>query len=279
MASSEEVLLHNPVPLWPVDGHVHFHRVERVGVTLDAAAENFRAVNPEPRAILGALLLAEAAGERVFAALTVGPALGGWRFEVVPAERETLLARKGDAAIAIVCGRQVRSRGGLEVLGLGTCVEFSDSKSFEETIEDVRASGALIVLPWGFGKWLGKRGQWVRTMLRASPRGVLSIGDNGGRLGVFGVPSLIRESESRGFRVVPGSDPFPFGGDYCRVGAFGFMTAAHLDVAAPWRSLREWLDSLSESPPRFGNACGSFRFVVNQVGMQVRNRFIRRIGR
>jgi hypothetical protein len=134
------------------------------------------------------------------------------------------------------------------------------------------------VVPWGFGKWLGERGKRVRTVLDSAGSAVLAVGDNGGRLAAWGVPALIRESETRGFRVVPGTDPFPFGRDYRRVGAFGFVAELALDDAAPWRSLRDWLESSPRSPQRFGAACGPVRFVVNQVGMQLYNRFLRKAG-
>ena len=115
-------------------------------------------------------------------------------------------------------------------------------------------------------------------MLDSTGSKVLAVGDNGGRLAAWGVPSLIRESETRGFRVVPGTDPFPFGRDYRRVGAFGFVAQLKLDEAAPWRSLRAWIESSRQSPQRFGTACGPVRFLVNQVGMQIYNRFLRKAG-
>ena len=262
----------------PVDGHVHFHDLKRVAATLDAAATNFAALSPNGRAIRGVLLLTQAAGEHVFERLDAGAARGGWRFEPVAAEPETVLAVKNGIAIAIVCGRQVKSRNGLEVLALGTCREFADGREIEQTIADVRGSGAMAVIPWGFGKWLGARGTRVRSVLDANGERALAVGDNGGRLAIWGVPTLVRESERRGFRVVPGTDPFPFGGDYRRVGAFGFMAEVDIDPAAPWGSLRDWLESSPSSLECFGAACGPVRFLVNQVGMQFYNRFLRKVG-
>jgi hypothetical protein len=262
----------------PVDGHVHFHNTDLVGATLDAAAANFAAVGASLGAIQGVLLLTQASGERVFEELAVGPERGGWRFDRVGAEPETILARKGATTLAIVCGRQVKSRNGLEVLALGTCREFADGREIEDAIAAVHDAGALAVVPWGFGKWLGERGRRVRTVLDSAGSAVLAVGDNGGRLAAWGVPALIRESETRGFRVVPGTDPFPFGRDYRRVGAFGFVAELELDDAAPWRSLRGWLESSGRSPQRFGAACGPVRFLVNQVGMQLYNRFLRKAG-
>jgi hypothetical protein len=257
-----------------VDGHVHFHRAELVALTLDAAAGNFRRVTGSRDGLLGALLLTQAAGERVFEQIMAPAPSAGWRFEPAARERQSILAHRNGGVIAIVCGRQVRARGGIEVLGLGTCEEFADGRSLADTVAAVHGAGALTVLPWGFGKWLGDRGRLVRETLHSAE--FLSVGDNGSRLAGLAVPTLIREAELNGFRVIPGTDPFPFGRDYRRVGRFGFLAEAEIDESAPWGSLRSWLETVRGSPPRFGSASGPARFAVNQVGIQLYNRLLRR---
>ena len=93
---------------------------------------------------------------------------------------------------------------------------------------------------------------------RLGPQAVF-LGDNGGRAALAGVPSLIRRSEQRGFRVLPGSDPLPIACDHERVGAFGFLAEARLTEHAPWHTLREWLMQRSTSPMRYGRACSSLQ--------------------
>lgn len=268
-----------PVRGCPVDAHVHFHRAELVPLTLDAAAENFGRVTPPKKGLLGALLLTQASGERVFEQIKVNGSIGDWRTEPVPQEPESLVARREDVKIAIVCGRQVRAKGGLEVLGLGTCQYFPDGASVAETVAAVHGSGALTILPWGFGKWLGSRGRVVRDTLQSVGPRIVSLGDNGSRLAVLRAPALIRQSELDGFRVLPGTDPFPFAKDYRRVGGFGFLAGVTIDESAPWAALRSWLEGLRQSPPGFGEASGPIRFVINQVGIQFYNRFFRDTGR
>jgi hypothetical protein len=260
---------------WPIDGHVHFHRPALVTRTLDAAAANFRRMRPDRRGLLGVLLLCQTASEHVFEHLADRSSIGDWQLEPAQGEPETLFARKEGSSVAVVCGRQVRARGGLEVLALGTRHEFPDGAAFTEALDRVRASGAFAVLPWGFGKWLGKRGQMVAESLRALGPGNVAVGDNGSRLAMMATPALISASAHQGFRVLPGTDPYPFGGDYGRVGKFGFLTDAVLDEAAPWRTLRTWLESRAESPRAFGEPSGPVRFVVNQVGIQFYNRLFR----
>lgn len=263
-------------PSSPVDGHVHLHHLSFVSRTLEAARANFERVSGRREGIQGVLLLTQAGSEHVFEQLEGAGAIDGWRFEPAANEPQTLIARQnGGSALAIVCGRQVRARGGLEVLALGTKQEFADNQSFAETLKAVRASDGLPVLPWGFGKWLGKRGTEIEETLRAAGNRALYVGDNASRLNMLGLPALIRKSEQQGFRVLPGTDPFPFGGDYRRVGGFGFFAESSIDERAPWGSLRSWLNGLNKSPTPFGHALGPVKFGVNQFGIQIYNRFFR----
>lgn len=258
-------------PTCPVDGHVHFHSMDRVAMTLDAAAANFRGRGERASECLGLLLLTQAGGEHVFEALREKPRCGDWRLRPVPDEEQSLVAERGDFAVVVVCGRQVRCERGLEVTALGTTREFPDGQPLTETIREVQASGALACLPWGFGKWMGARGELVRSALHENSSHSLAVCDNGSRLQVLGRPQLIREAATLGFMVLPGTDPFPFGDDHRRAGSFGFL-AAEPRLGRPWRDLRSWLSAQHSSPPAYGRALGPVRFLVNNVGIQLRNR-------
>lgn len=259
----------------PVDAHVHFHGLERVAATLNAAVGNFRSVASAGCELLGVLLLAQTRREHVFEEIQRGWQDGHWSISRLGEEPETVLARTGDTAIAIVCGRQVRTAEGLEVLALGTCRQFADGARLEDAFAAVAGSGALAVIPWGFGKMLGARGRQVARLLDAGSPNRLFLGDNGSRLDMSGVPRFIREGLERGFRVLPGTDPFPIAQDFRRVGSIGFMSRAALDPVRPWNSIRSWLVSRSNSPSPFGRACGLAHFVHIQSGIQVYNRLRR----
>jgi hypothetical protein len=260
---------------FPVDGHVHFHQLDRVDPTLDAAAANFMRVSGTDGGLLGALLLVEAKGEDVFQELRRAGRVGSWCFETVDKEPQTLVARSGQQEVMLVSGQQIRCARGLEVLAIGTTRRFPEGRSLEDTIGLVRAEGVIAVVPWGFGKWSGGRGRLVRELLQRAGEGGFYVGDNGGRLGTAGLPSVIRDASSRGFRVLPGSDPFPFGGDYRRVGAFGFFLRRRPDPGAPWASLRATLEDERASPEPYGAALKPIAFIFNQVWIQVYNRWLR----
>jgi hypothetical protein len=253
----------------PVDAHVHFHRLDLVVPTLEAAARNFKAAENDADRLVGMVLLTQVRGETVFELLRTSPEVAGWTFSPVPDEQQSLIARREGQAIGIVCGRQVRAADGLEVLALGTVDEYPDHLPFGDAVDRVRASGALTVLPWGFGKWWGERGKRVERLLDQLGPGSVFVGDNGSRPGVLGRPRLIEAAEHKGFRVLPGTDPFPISGGQRRVGVFGFHCDFDPPPAAPWGALRRWLESRPESPPAYGPATGALRFVLDQVGLRL----------
>jgi hypothetical protein len=259
----------------PVDAHVHFHHAARVAPTLDAAALNFKLAWRGTDGLLGVLLLAQAMSEQVFETLQDSPQAGDWNVRAASAEAETLIARRGADSIAVVCGRQLRTDEGLEVLALGTRERFPDGLPLADAIASVQASGAITVLPWGFGKWLGARARHVGNAFSGGAAERLFAGDNGGRLRALPIPGLMRAAMERGFRVLPGSDPFPFAADHRRVGAFGFMASTELPLSSPWRALRTWLLDSAGLPVPYGRACNPLRFALNQVGIQMYRRFQR----
>jgi hypothetical protein len=257
---------------WPVDAHVHLHRLPDVAPTLDAAASNFRGLAPTGQRLDGCLLLTQMSRERVFEALVGQGMAGDWRLESVPDEPETLIATKDEHSLALICGRQVRADDGLEVAALGTLQTFADGRPFAETLAEVMDSGAIAAIPWGFGKWLGARGRSVEAELARQGDGRVFLGDSGSRAWPFAEPALIRRARARGLPVIAGTDPFPFAGDRRRVGSFGFLAEIEPDPAGPLRSLRAWLAGLQSSPVLYGRPSGPFRFLLNQLGVQVHNR-------
>ena len=259
-------------PKTPVDAHVHFHRRQFVEPTLDAAAMNFVTLAPRAFPIAGMLLLAESAREHVFDQLAAAESVGGWSIRAVEDEPQTVIARREEREIAIVCGRQVRCTFGLEVLALGTTVRYPDGCAAGETIARIQRDGAVPVLPWGFGKWLGRARSVVANLFNSSSPQTFFAGDNGGRLQLLGLPKQLRAASRAGFRVLPGTDPFPSWGDYRRAGSFGFLADLELDSSRPWRSLQKWLEASGSAPEPYGRGLGIFRFAINQSWIQIRNR-------
>lgn len=257
----------------PIDAHVHFHRRRWVAPTLAAATGHFRGLAlPRNGGPLGALLLAQSAREQVFEWLRDQQCVGTWRIDRVEAEPQSLRLASPGAELLVICGRQIVAEAGLEVLALGTDVRIANGLGLERTLEAARDAGAMPVLPWGFGKWLGRRGRRLRTLLTEQSGQSLWLGDNGGRLRGLRRPKLFDQAEAQHFGILPGTDPFPFGRDYRRVGSFGCVVAVTDERSRPWQSIATRLASLRASPQSYGNTTGLLAFGVKQAWIQVHMR-------
>jgi hypothetical protein len=257
---------------WPVDAHVHLHDLSKVAETLDAAATHFDEVWVGRKSLLGCLMLTQMADEQVFEALAEQDMVGGWRLQRLEREPETLMASNRGRSVALICGRQVRAEDGLEIAALGTLERFPDGRPFEESLDAVLASDAITAIPWGFGKWLGVRGQRVEAALKRHDPRQIFLGDSGARSRGMREPGLIRRARARGVRVLAGSDPFPFAADCKRVGGFGFLAQIEPNPARPLHALRAWLRAPEATPELYGQPSTPLRFLVNQLGVQVHNR-------
>lgn len=260
-----------------IDAHVHFYPCYRPEPFLDGALANFRLHG----ARLGVdayapsfLLLTETAEDHWFRELreaTARPA-GAWTLRTTNDDCSLIASRGIGERIVIVAGRQIATRDGLEVLAVGLDDDLPDGQPLRRTIERVVARGALPVIPWGFGKWWFHRGHLVRGLLEWPPRGVLFLGDNGGRPHGLGTPSLFELAGERGVWTLPGSDPLPFPSHERRVGSHGFALDAPLDLDRPGESLKAQLRELDAQPRAYGAGAALRAFLVHQVVLQVRKR-------
>ena len=279
-----------------VDSHVHVHECFDVARVFDAAAANFAAAARAfagardaatapsvalPRASLpeydAVLCLVQSRGERFLDAVLARHEGRVWRgahgfWEIEPTcEPETLLVHCGSTRLKLIAGRQIVTRERLEVLALGTTAPLPDGEPIETTLAAVREAGAVAVLPWGVGKWLGARGAVV-TRILADPqwRHVL-LGDNGNRLELGPDPAEFAAARRAGRAVLPGSDPLPLRGEEARVGAYGFAADVTLDPLRPAASLLALLKSASAFVV-FGRRQPLGRFVGNQVALKLKSR-------
>jgi hypothetical protein len=258
-----------------VDAHVHFHPGYDREAFLDGALANFQAGAASiglPGPFTGCLLLTEMGDARWFRSLLAeSPDGGAWRIERT-AEADSLIARRASGErLILVAGRQIATADGLEVLALGRDAEIPDGLPLAETLRRVRENGALPVLPWGFGKWLGRRGALIAGELAAGgdgSQGELFLGDNGGRPGIGGPPQLFAAARTHGVRVLPGSDPLPLPQHERRAGSYGFVLEGALDEERPAEDLLRRLRGLRGQPRVYGRCAALPRFLRDQIGLR-----------
>lgn len=217
------------------DTHVHVYPFYDLAAQFDAAMQNL------PRADVRLLCLTERQGQHEFQALRSGDRKAeGWTVEATD-EAEALRARGAKGELFILAGRQIVTAEKLEVLALGRDLAIPDGLPLADTLARVRDGDAIPVLPWGLGKWWGRRGTCVQNCLDTAPPGDLVFADTSLRPAVFPEPALLRSARSRGFSILHGTDPLPrsheetLTGRWATVWEIAEWDASH--PAAAWRRI------------------------------------------
>lgn len=121
----------------------------------------------------------------------------------------------------LVAGRQVVSKERLEFLALFCKQSIPDGLNVNELAQAVKKASGILVLNWAPGKWMFKRSRLVREILEKFGPKELLICDTALRF--VPEPSLMKLARKKGFKIIAGSDPFPFKGEEFRVGKYGFI--------------------------------------------------------
>lgn len=252
----------------PVDWHVHAHRPGEMGAVLDSAAAAFARVNPRPAGVLGVLMLTEMPGATAFAELAApGGEPAGWSVRTTE-EDVSVVASRGSDEIVVIGGFQVTSAERLEVLALGTRVRPEDGQPAERVIAEVARHGALAVLPWGVGKWLGARGAAVADLVKRLPPRAVFLGDNAARPVFWPEPAVFRVAAEQGIAVLPGTDTLP--GAPPAAGAFGGLVPGAVDPRRPREALRRVLMDPAVSVTPYGSLASPLGFVRDQAMLRLR---------
>lgn len=264
-----------------VDAHVHLYDCFDVHGFLSGASHNLRAAAASlgrTHAATSVLMLTETNRENGFDRLlqlaescrTDGPPPGCWSVQRIPNDPAAVAATSADGtAIIVVAGRQIISSEGLEVLALGTDKAISNGASLAELVDTVNSVKAIPVIPWGVGKWLGRRGQVVKSFIESPASSTVFLGDILGRPVFWPRSSVFRRAAARGIDVLPGTDPLPLETETPRAGSCGFYIDCDLASGPPSVVLKEALrvDPLTILP--FIRRESTWRFFRNQARMRL----------
>lgn len=248
---------------FPVDGHVHLYSCFDLEGGLQAAQRNLKAARHKaglPADAPGVLLLTETATEGAFARLAARKT-ASWGCEQ-PEETALILRWPDRPPLVVIAGRQFQSAERIEVLGIGTRAPGRDGAPLAQLLETLIAEEVPAILPWGVGKWLGRRGEIVAEIVAARPG--LLLGDNAGRPAGWPDPALFADHV-----VLPGTDPLPRRGAEAGIGRYGFVLDGPLDLAQPASDLRRRLATLKTSPDPFGRRVSTLRALTDQIRLRL----------
>lgn len=262
-----------------VDAHAHLRSKFDVRDFLLASWKNIRLHGQKAKKVTGVLCVTDEQGEQGYDRLQeffeengLADSEGAGDWESVPTAENTTLSAVSASKdrLVIIAGRQLISQENLEVLAIGTRRQFDAGKPTESLLCEISREGALPILPWGFGKWIGTRGRLVEQLLDNPALPPFFLGDSANRPGFWSRPAPFRRAEKQGIKNIPGSDPLPFSGEVQRVGDFGGRISGCLDPETPSDDLKRKLMDRSTNIQSFGSQETMFRFVRKQALMQYR---------
>lgn len=258
------------------DAHVHIYDCFDHDVFFDATRTNFNqkavALN-QSTSYIPVLLLSEAKQDRWFSKLKENlSSARNWSFSPTD-EPTSLTAQHTDGyQITIINGRQIVTEENIEVLALATNKILTDGKPAEEVIDWAIDNNAIIVIPWGFGKWWGKRGKVVLDILKKYPPEHVFLGDNSGRPWFLGKPKHFGLAENEQRHILPGSDPLPFSSETARPGSVGFYFTNDFDRNSPAKCIHNYLKKPTATIENYMHLENLLPFLKNQFAMQIKKR-------
>lgn len=263
-----------------IDSHVHIHPCFKVDQFLDLAWDNFHKYSNEysPKSkFSGVLILTETKDRNYFSYLAQQqarkhhglPRLTNWHIQPTQESFSLTASNQQGKQLHLIAGQQVVTAEHLEVLSLIADRRVPNGLTLEATIQSIQAVGGLVVLPWGVGKWLGKRGQLIANLLKTEYPSPLFLGDNSGRPQFWSRPDYFQRAETKGWRILPGSDPLPLVSEVSRPGSFGLFIPGSIDLSKPGKQLKSMLLDPKVEGYAYGVLEKPWQFIHNQVALRL----------
>ncbi|MFW2440713.1 MAG: hypothetical protein ACN4GR_15260 [Arenicellales bacterium] len=266
-----------------VDAHVHFYDCFDLSTFINAAQKNFSNAAAEAgidNDYSAVLLLSERSSENWFQwlvdAAKEGPAIDHvkrklWWLQYNDKDASIKVLSDHFPPIYIIPGRQVVTRESLEVLLLGTLEKYDDKVSLTALLESVRDRDVISVLPWGVGKWFGKRGELVRNTIINETGQNLFVGDIAGRPAIWPQPSLFSLAEKKGIRLLQGTDPLPIAVAAAMPGSYGFSIKMPQPGSISAKRIKKEILNPETITTPYGLRENPLEFMRNQILLRVRS--------
>ena len=237
-----------------VDTHVHYYPCFDAEVFLASLYCNLVATARKlgaSESVYPVVCLLDSSASSGFASLAAGH-LGdtsqlSWAVKTDSASAAVLhLSNGADESITVIGGRQVVTKENVELILLGCIEPVADGQALQDLLSAYQHRYGVI-LPWGFGKWLGKRGTIINQLF-ANKGMRFCLGDNAGRPSAWKTVQQFQLADQYDVPVVAGSDPLPISAHQniagkSAIGLHGILNAENPveDLVIKIRNKQDWL--------------------------------------
>lgn len=258
-----------------VDTHTHYYPCYDAETFLSSLQHNLLATARKLGAtgtVYPVACMLDSASSTGFADLSAG-FLGNtrqlsWSVEHNAHNPAVLHLSRGDGEqLTVIGGRQLVTRENLELILIGRTAPVSPRQSALELLLAYQKRYCAI-LPWGFGKWLGKRGAIVDELIARNDL-VFCLGDNAGRPELWRKVQQFKLAKQYSVPILPGSDALPLASEQATSGNSALILNGALDREKPVEDLankirrkRCWLGSQQTT-------AGLWRTATSQLAMQI----------
>ena len=266
-----------------IDAHVHIYDCFNLDSLFNAAYENFHRATqlhaPVSKTNIFFLLLAEGTSSNFFESLLqnaqnqkTGPnLLTDWLIHPTSEKSSLIIQAKNNTehSLILAAGRQYITREKLEILALLSDGVIQEGLSLSDSVKAICKINGIPVIPWGVGKWLGRRGGLLKDYLQNIDcnNKKIYLGDNGGRPFFWPPSSHFHIASQKGINNFAGSDPLPLTNEYNKPGSYGVFCEGNIDLETPCRDLKQLLSETDKLHP-YGNQESFFRFFLNQLAIR-----------
>jgi hypothetical protein len=270
-----------PDRLLLADGHVHIYPRFNLESLLNEALQNFKEVSAQQSVKspwTAFLFLTETKEDNWFSLLKQqttenkgfpSPGFGKWIFRQTQEECSLYGRSNEEEGLVLIAGRQIKAESNLEVLALGTIESFEEGRPVRELIHTISQKGAIPVIPWGAGKWLGARGQMIKQLLLNQDGPLFFLGDTRNRPVFWLKSSIFKRAAHQGLKTLPGSDPLPLSSQEKFPGSYGFRLKGDIKADYPFASIKKLLFDPETLVIPYGKGERSFRFFRDQVRLRI----------
>ncbi|MFQ5558968.1 MAG: hypothetical protein ACE5FU_00085 [Nitrospinota bacterium] len=259
-----------------VDTHTHIYSCFDLEIFFESAVKNLGELHrPEFEEVssIKCIVLTEGVGCDFFSSfINLGKfgKNGRYSFEKNEEGVALLLKDRSSALCYVIPGKQIVTEERVEVLTLGSWESVADGLDIRALLDRLLKKEIMTVLPWGAGKWFGRRKRVLMEVLHSFRSPCLFLADNSGRPSFWGVPEILRIADSQGFTVLNGSDPFSLPGDNGRAGSAGVVVEGEWHEQFPVQSLRAQLLKKDKKIRCVGKRDGIAAFLRRQGGLYIK---------